>query len=451
MRDGEGIKSKRVLIGLTQEELAAKSGVSVRTIRSIEGGKAARASSVRALSAALDFGTSENAGLPRPAQLPADVADFVGRSDSVAMLDSASVSRATCPVIITIDGSPGVGKTALAVRWSHSVRDEFTDGQLYINLRGADSRSPVQPKDALAIFLRAFGVAPTDIPLDEDETAALYRSTLAGKRVLIVIDNAADAEQVRPLLPGAAPCTVIVTSRNRLDQLVVEFGAQRLSLGPLPPTDAATMLHTLLRSQRTLTNDSVAELAKNCGHLPLALRVSGTSLAARLEQVGLRHGITQLRVGHRELNIVYQTFDLSYCELTANTQQAFRRLGLIPGPDFTAEIVAKLCACTVNDAEPLLADLAEANLITEHATGRYRFHHLLLRGYALSRVKVDEEPARVAAALRRLFDHYLQSAPALVRRRVDERIGGYRANGDYGAAELLSAAHRSATQLPPET
>jgi hypothetical protein len=224
-----------------------------------------------------------------PVQLPADVPAFTGRGEELAELDRlAGIGldgkewrRSGAAVILAVSGTAGVGKTALAIRWSHRVRAMFPDGQLYINLRGYDPDQPVLAGDALTGFLRALGVAGAEIPVELNERAARYRTDVAGRQMLIVLDNAATAEQVRPLLPGAAGCPVMVTSRDSLAGLVALHGAQRIDLGLLPGNDALTLLRELIGARVEAEPEAAAALTRYCVRLPLALRVAAGLAASR--------------------------------------------------------------------------------------------------------------------------------------------------------------------------
>ncbi|MGH3886814.1 MAG: NB-ARC domain-containing protein, partial [Pseudonocardiaceae bacterium] len=225
-----------------------------------------------------------------PAQLPADVDRFTGRAQELADLDrllagsamqaDAAGRESTAVMISAVSGTAGVGKTALALRWAHRVRGEYPDGQLYVNLRGYDPDQPMSAGDVLAGFLRALGLAGQEIPLEVDERAAAYRSLLNGRRVLVVLDNAATVEQVRPLLPGSASCLVVVTSRDSLAGLVARHGARRLDLDPLPPEDAVALLRALIGGRIDTEPEAAATLAQQCVRLPLALRVAAELAAA---------------------------------------------------------------------------------------------------------------------------------------------------------------------------
>ena len=305
---------------------------------------------------------------PVPAQLPADVAAFTGRDVELAELDllltgaagsaetlaavgRPAISDAAAVPIMVLAGTAGVGKTALAVRWARRAAAAFPDGQLYVNLRGYDPGAPVAPADALAGFLRALGLAGEDIPAGEDERAAAYRSLLDGRRMLVVLDNAASVEQARPLLPGSPSCLVVVTSRDSLAGLVARHGARRLALDMLPAADAIGLLRTLIGDRVDAEPDAAAELAAQCARLPLALRVAAELAAAspdsRLaelagELAGEQRRLDLLDAGGDERTAVRGVFSWSYRHLPAAAARAFRLIGLHPGPDLDAYAVAAL-------------------------------------------------------------------------------------------------------------
>jgi len=363
---------------------------------------------------------------PVPAQLPADVDVFTGRTAELAELDKLLPHTAQCPpaaggsstavVISAVSGTAGVGKTALALRWAHRVRAEFPDGQLYVNLRGYDPDQPMAAGDALAGFLRALGVAGQDIPLEVDERAAAYRSLLDGRRMLVVLDNASSVEQIRPLLPGTPSALVVVTSRDSLAGLVARHGAQRLDLDLLPPSDAITLLRALIGERVNVESDEAAALAEQCARLPLALRVAA-ELAATHPATPLAALVAELADQQRRLELldaggdlhtaVRAVFSWSYQHLSAEAARAFRLLGLHPGPDLDPYAAAALTPTSVEQAQHLLDLLARAHLVQPTSPGRYGMHDLL-RAYA-SHLAADEERRR---ALTRLFDHYLATAAA---------------------------------------
>ena len=359
---------------------------------------------------------------PRPVQLPPDIAGLVGRSvvaNHVSDLLTAGVQRSATPMVV-LSGLPGVGKTALATHIAHRLRPRFPDGQLYVNLRGYAQAEPVTPADVLARFLRALGLAPDLVPLDVDEQSALYRSMLADKKVLVVLDNANAAEQVRPLLPAEAGCAVLITSRDSLSGLTAIEGATRFSLDALSANDAVALLGAVIGDVRVFAEPTAAEeLAKLCGHLPLALRIAAANLSARNE-LSLTGYVEELQQGNRlaalavegdERSAVRAAFDLSYSHLPAETAVLFRRLALVPGPDFTAYVAAALLDTGLADARRVLGQLAAASLVQDSENGRYQLHDLL-RYYAVQRGEAEDAAGDRAAALERLYSFYFQATRA---------------------------------------
>jgi transcriptional regulator with XRE-family HTH domain/tetratricopeptide (TPR) repeat protein len=459
-RSGEWLRQQRAASGLTQEDLAERSGVSVRAIADLERGRTRKPypSSVRALVRALGLPEAAGAdlvaryradgaqvadGIPVgdgmaqaeetvaadaaaavPRQLPTRVPHFAGRSDELALLDevleAAASDRATGTtgvVISAIGGTAGVGKTALALHWAHRVAHHFPDGQLYANLRGFDAGSgrPADPGDILRGFLDALGVHPERRPADIEGLAALYRTVLAGRRMLVLLDNAADAGQVRPLLPASPECLVIVTSRRELAALAAREGARLLQLDVLSEQEANELLVTRLGGERASAEPwAVTELAALCARLPLALsvvvaraaaapRLPLSALAAELTELGGR--LDALDAGDPAAN-VRTVLSLSYRHLPETSARIFRLLGLHPGPDISAAAAASLCDVSLLQARAALRDLTWASLLTEVAPGRYAFHDLL-RAYAAEQ---ETSAAGIASTTRRMLDHYLHTA-----------------------------------------
>ncbi|MGH3992524.1 MAG: NB-ARC domain-containing protein, partial [Pseudonocardiaceae bacterium] len=271
-----------------------------------------------------------------------------------------------------MSGTAGVGKTALAIRWAHHVRAEFPDGQLHVNLRGYDPDQPMAPGDALAGFLRALGMPGHNIPLELDERAAAYRSLLDGRRMLVVLDNAATVEQIRPLLPGARSCLVVVTSRDAMTGLVARHGARRLDLDLLPPEDAVALLRALIGRRVDAEPDAAATLAEQCARLPLALRVAAELATARpassvtelvAELADEQRRLDLLDAGGDPRTAVSAVFSWSYQHLPADAARAFRILGLHPGPDVDPYATAALTDTSVERARSLLDLLTRAHLI----------------------------------------------------------------------------------------
>ncbi|MCY1136605.1 BTAD domain-containing putative transcriptional regulator [Actinoplanes sp. Pm04-4] len=337
---------------------------------------------------------------PVPAQLPADVADFAGRAGALAQLDKV-------PALAVIGGSAGVGKTALAVHWAHRGAARFPDGQLYVDLRGfGPGGTAMDPGEAVRGFLGALGVPAPRIPADPAAQSALLRSRLAGKRLVLVLDNARDSDQVRPLLPGAGACVTLVTSRNQLTGLVAADGAKPLHLDVLDHDEARELLDRRLGRDRTAAEAEAGDaIIGLCARLPLALTLAaahavmqpGLGLAALAEGLaGTRHRWAPL-AGDTPDTDVRAVFSWSYEALTLDAARLFRRIGVHPGPDFSA------AALGFADG---LRELTRSNLITEHAPGRYRLHDLM-RAYAET---LETDPAVRAEDEARLFDHYLGTA-----------------------------------------
>jgi DNA-binding SARP family transcriptional activator/tetratricopeptide (TPR) repeat protein len=364
------------------------------------------------------------------AQLPHDVPDFTGRVGDLARLDGllsdAQIGRTV--VISAIAGTAGVGKTALAVHWGHRVRDKFPDGQLYVNLRGYAAGMPMTPLAALAQLLRSLGVPAERVPTELDAAAAAYRSILAGRRVLVMLDNAAEPDQVRPLLPGDPGCLVVVTSRDRLSGLVAQDRAHRLVLDVLTPAEAYTLLRPIVGQSRVDAEPGAAsELGRLCARLPLALRIAAANLADQptrsiagyIAELARSDRLAALEVDGDPHAAVRAAFELSLATLPPAAQRMFRLLGLVPGPEITVAAAAALAGCPAEDTRHLLDRLAAAHLIDRPAPGRFAFHDLL-RLYAAQRgADQDTEPDR-AAATGRLFAWYLHGADAAARHLYPE-------------------------------
>ncbi len=376
-----------------------------------------------------------------PRQLPAGTAHFAGRAaeltELAGLLDEPA--SAAAQVIVVIGGTPGIGKTALAVHWAHRVTRQFPDGQLYVNLRGFDpSGPPVSTTQALRGFLDALSVPATRIPAGAEEQASLYRSLLAGKRMLIVLDNARDEQQVRPLIPGEPGCRAVVTSRNELTGLVASHGAHCLTLDVLAEGEARDLLARRLGTERLAAEpDSVAEVIGYCARLPLALAIAAARAAAgpRLSVAGLA---SELRDSQRLLDALHLTdatmsvrgvFAWSFSALSTDAARLFRLLGVGPGPDISVAAATSLSGYPADRARELLGELTRACLLTEHVPGRFTCHDLL-RTYAAELSLREESPASRHSALHRLLDHYLHSA--------------------YGAAMLLNSVRRPIALPPPQ-
>ncbi|MFG2059141.1 BTAD domain-containing putative transcriptional regulator [Micromonospora sp. NPDC048930] len=358
---------------------------------------------------------------PLPAQLPADVHGFVGRAEALAGLDALlgeSAQTPTAVVIATVSGTAGVGKTTVAVHWGHRVASRFPDGQLYVNLRGFDPGGvPVRPTDALRGFLEAFGVPAERIPAELDVQAARYRSLLAGKRVLVVLDNARDAEQVRPLLPGTSTSLTVVTSRNQLGPLVTLHGARPFAMEVLSPVEARQMLAHRLGADRVAAEpEAVDHIIDACARLPLALAIvsaraqqTAFPLAAIAGELDDVHGRLDALDAGDPTSQVRAVFSWSYAALTSGAARLFRLLGLPPGPDVSARAVASLAGRPPTQTRRLIVELVRANLLAESAPGRYALHDLL-RVYATEQLSAAHSHVERRAALSRLLAHYVHTA-----------------------------------------
>jgi DNA-binding SARP family transcriptional activator len=360
-----------------------------------------------------------------PRQLPASPR-LVGRRGEVRSLNALLADSATAEdsvVISAISGTAGVGKTTLAVHWARQVAERFGDGLLYVNLRGFDpSGQPVPPDQALRGFLDAFEVPPEQVPADLDTRAALYRSVLAGRRVLVVLDNALDSDQVRPLLPGSPGCLVVVTSRTELTSLAAAEGAHLTNLDTLTEAESRELLEARLGKQRVAGEPAaVRELTELCGGLPLALAVAAARAAADpgLPLGGLARELAHARSRLDALSAddeasVSAVFSWSYRQLAALAARMFRLLGLHRGPDISVPAAASLAGTPLPQARGALQELIRAHLITEPVPGRYALHDLL-RAYAAEAAASAESAAERSVAAGRVLDHYLHTACAADR------------------------------------
>ena len=360
-----------------------------------------------------------------PAQLPHDVLGFTGREPELAGLASLAAGQDGAAVVITaIDGVAGIGKTALAVHFAHRAAPAFPDGQLFVNLRGFDpEHPPLDPGDVLARFVRALGARASRLPADPDELAGMYRSQLSGRRVLVVLDNAASAGQVRPLLPGTAGCLAIVTSRNRLSGLVALDGAQRVTLDMLPPGEAVALIARSAGDERAAADPATTcRLAELCGRLPLALRITADRAAAHphlsmadlADELATERDRLDVLATDEQTSQVRAVFSWSYPALAPVPARAFRLLGLHPGQDISTAAAAALLDAPVPEARQLLRTLTGGHLLEETGRDRYQFHDLV-RVYAAECAQASELEAHQAAAIHRLLTYYLHTADAFRR------------------------------------
>lgn len=361
--------------------------------------------------------------LVRPAQLPPDLSTFIGREVESAQLLARVTSGRTqqdTVLISAIDGMPGMGKTTLAVHWAHLVAEHFPDGQLYVDLRGFDpSGSVMDPAEALRAFIEALGMPTQRIPDSLAAQSGLYRSLLAGKRMLVVLDNARDIEQVRPLLPGTPGCLVIVTSRNRLTGLVAAEGAHLVTLDVLSIEDARESLVRRLGTARVAADPLAAdEIIALCARLPLALAIVAARATAH-PQVPLASITAELREAHGSLDAFSDdsagdaraVFYCSYQLLSPQAARLFRLLSLHNGPDISRAAAASLVGAPARELRTMMAELTRTGLLLEHQPGRYTCHDLI-RAYAIELCgELDSEEDR-QATLGRMFDHYVHTAHA---------------------------------------
>ncbi|TDD28764.1 tetratricopeptide repeat protein [Actinomadura sp. KC06] len=368
----------------------------------------------------------------RPAQLPAPPAGFVGRKSQMRRMSDVLNGQVPmtgkvppgAPTIVAIDGPPGVGKTAAALRCAHGIggsgEEIYADGRLYVDLRGysPDGR-PMRPGDVLEEFLVALGVQPSDIPEELEQRAKLYRSLLASQRLLIVLDNAASSKQVEPLLPGSAACGVIVTSRRRLIGLPMRVAVERILLGPMTEEESMAVLHAAVGEARAQAETaSLTVLARHCGHLPLALRIAAERVAAHPhhpvgelvdELAAERHRLDALEAD--DSVAVRTVFEWSYRDLSDEEARMFRLLGLHRGPHISLEPAAALAGASVARARRLLQKLALVHLLEGAPHSRYRFHDLL-QVYAAECVGAESTASERNSAIRRFADWYLHSIAA---------------------------------------
>jgi tetratricopeptide (TPR) repeat protein len=449
---GARLRGSRQSAGLSQQELAERSGLSVRTISNLERGRTrwpypgslhrladalglsdgARADFIAAAGRRLArAGIADHAGMPGgtgrragghlvvPWHLPAAVPGFVGRREQLAALSRILDQPGGTAVVAAIGGTAGVGKSALAVQWAHQVAGEFPDGQLFVNLRGfGPSETPMTAAEAVRMFLDALQIPADRLPQTEEGQLGLYRSLLVGKRILVVLDNARDVAQVRPLLPGSPTCRVVITSRSQLTGLAAIEGARPLVLDVLSSAEARQLLEHRLGAERLAAELGAAErIISSCAHLPLALCVIAARAAIRpdlsLAQVaadlGARQDLDAFADEDDSTADVRGAFSWSYRQLDADAARAFRLAGLHPGPDLERYAVAALAGTTADQAGRTLEVLARACMIHPARPGRYGLHDLL-RGYAREIEEGhDGEPER-RTVLTGLFDYYLYAA-----------------------------------------
>jgi tetratricopeptide (TPR) repeat protein len=393
--------------------------------RSVLSGAARDVVQARDISGGIHFHASAGQSERVPRQLPGDVHGFVNRTADLGRLDALLAADADNPgeaAVCVIAGTAGVGKTSLAVHWARRHYDRFPDGQLYVNLRGYDPGQPVTAAEALERFLTALGITPGAVPDDLESRSTLFRSLMADRRMLVVLDNAASAGQVRPLLPGADGCLVLVTSRSRLSGLVARDGAHRVTLDVFPEREAVELLKVVTSAFRGEDSDvEVAELARLCARLPLALRIAAERAAAR-PHTPLTDLIQDLRdesslwdalssEDDEEADAVRTVFAWSYRALPVEAARMFRLVGLHPGPDFSGLAAAALADVPPSQARRLLDTLVGVHMLGQTGQDRYQFHDLL-RAYAIEQATREESTEDRGTALLRVCTWYLRAMGA---------------------------------------
>jgi DNA-binding SARP family transcriptional activator/tetratricopeptide (TPR) repeat protein len=363
-----------------------------------------------------------------PRQLPASVRHFTGRAAELGTLTTLldEVADGTDTVLVAaIGGAAGMGKTTLAVHWAHLVADRFPDGQLFIDLRGFDPLGqPIRSADAIRSFLEALHVNPRQVPASTQAQADMYRTVTAGRRMLIVLDNACDAAQIRPLIPGGPRCAVIITSRSELTALAVG-GAHVLNLGVLTEAEGINLLSVRIGTERVqASRGAAADMVRLCARLPLAIAIVAARVAASPGSPPLSGFNAELRDARTRLDMLTITgdatadmraiFSWSYRSLSSPAAATFRLLGVHPGPDISVRAAASLADIPPDRARIALAELAGANLLSEHSAGRFAFHDLL-RAYAAECALAENSDDERAASVRRVLDYYLHTAWAANR------------------------------------
>ncbi len=455
------LRTYRIAAGLTQEALATRALLSEQAVGALERGERRfpRRDTVARIADALGLdgdarvefvAAAPSRGGPRPAEpvgrvpreLPADTFGFIGRADELATLDRLPGSVG----VVAVCGTAGVGKTALAVHWAHRSAPEFPDGQLYVDLRGYGPDQPLTPTAALTGFLRSLGIASSEIPMAQAERASRYRTLLAERRMLVVLDNAHDFAQVQDLLPGSSNSLVVVTSRDVLAGLTVRHGAHRVSLDALTTTEAHDLLRVHIGPHVDAEPLATAALVAECARLPLALRIAAQLAATRpaasmatlvgeLADEGDRLALLDTGDPHGSATAV---FSWSYHHLPADAARLFRLLGAHPGRQVDAYAAAALLDVELRAARSLIATLARAHLLREVGDGRYDMHDLL-RAYAGSLAGAAEADA----ALTRGYDYHVAASAAAMERFApfDRHL---RPAAPAGAAQVPRFADRAA-------
>lgn len=379
---------------------------------------------VPAVEALLTSRRPEPTRTPAVSQLPPALGPFIGRAAEFERISELlETGKNESVPVVTVSGPPGIGKTAMAVRAAHKLSTRFPDGQLYVDLRGYSAKPALATPSVLARLVRALGMPAEHTPVESEELVTAYRALLTGKRVLVTLDNAGSADQVRPLIPGAPGCAALVTSRSELRELGTSNGAHLIRLDLLDRQASVSLLGTLLGEQAVREqSEAAARLADLCGHLPLALRIAGGNLVGKSKPDISAYNRSfadgfwahALTVENEENIAVHQAFDLSYAGLKPEARTMFRLLALTPGTDFTDEAAAALADLSRADAVRTLEHLAEASLLHQLSSGRFHMHDLL-RDYAARCGESDDDPEYLAIARTRGHDWHLRTADRSVR------------------------------------
>lgn len=430
---GTGLRDARTARGLSLTELAARTHYSRAHLANVEHGRrTATTELAEACDSALEAGgellaliprprqSDSEAAATRPAQLPPAPGRFVGRDAQLSALDAVS-EPADRLSIATVHGPPGVGKTTLALHWAHREIDRFPDGQLFADLRGhSGHQSPASPAEILEDFLISLGLTPADVPSSDEKRAALFRTMTHDRRMLVVLDNAASSDQVRPLLPGAAGSTVLVTSRSMLTGLVVRAGATQLALSPFTADDSLRFLREVVGPRVDDEPAAAQAVLDRCGHLPLAVAVAAERIAAHpIRLAELAEDLAEERqrlaaLASDEDADVRAVFSWSYRALPTPTARMFRALGLHPGKEISVPAAAALAGVQSDDAAHLLRTLATCHLVEEADRDHFWLHDLL-RVYASEQARAVDAPGDIEQARVRELSWYLDTATAAGR------------------------------------
>lgn len=444
-RSSEALRLYERLERRLKEELGIDPGPELKRLHAevrLDGGK-------RRPSA--DAATPPQAAHPvTPAQLPADIVTFTGRHEHLAALDRLLDTGSRVGVVSTITGIGGVGKTALTIHWGHSRKDAFPDGQLYLNLRGFDEREPLSPYEAVSQLLRSLDSSTTDLPDSLDEVTARYRSIMAERRMLILLDNVRSPEQVRPLLPGGSGCLVLVTSRNRLSSLLALDHAHPITLDILSPDESFDLLTNLIGPKALRDEAGTRSIADHCAHLPLALRIAAASfvqnpdqsIATFASELADTSRLRKLRLGDDPYANVAAVFRHSHMTLGPDARTLFAHAALIPGEEFSRGLAAAVTAMPESRLNAAVNSLMQAHLFEQRASHRFGFHDLI-RLYANEHAATDISDSDRALAVNRMIDWYAELEGDAGLPELDNLIAAFHAHEQHPRVAKLAMAMRS--------